>query len=107
MGQQSGQSPVHWARYLREAPLPGLFPKSLSFSSQEATRTRLTRHLGCIENGTGPNSAGAEVDDLEFQRRLQRAGHEAEAPIVVDGLDKQTHEVPSNIVSPNPVILHG
>ena len=28
-GQQSGQSPVPWARYLREAPLPGLLPKSL------------------------------------------------------------------------------
>jgi hypothetical protein len=28
-GQQLGQSPVPWARYLREAPLPGLFPKSL------------------------------------------------------------------------------
>jgi hypothetical protein len=28
-GQQSGQSPVPWARYLREAPLPGLWPKSL------------------------------------------------------------------------------
>jgi hypothetical protein len=28
-GQQSGQSPVPWARFLREAPLPGLFPKSL------------------------------------------------------------------------------
>jgi Bacterial virulence factor lipase N-terminal len=28
-GQQLGQSPVIWARYLHEAPLPGLFPKSL------------------------------------------------------------------------------
>ena len=28
-GQQSGQSPVPWARYLREAPLPGLSPKSV------------------------------------------------------------------------------
>jgi hypothetical protein len=28
-GQQSGQSPVPWARHLREAPLPGLLPKSL------------------------------------------------------------------------------
>ena len=28
-GQQSGQSPLPWARYLREAPLPGLVPKSL------------------------------------------------------------------------------
>jgi Bacterial Ig-like domain len=28
-GQQSGQSPLPWARYLREAPLPGLLPKSL------------------------------------------------------------------------------
>jgi hypothetical protein len=28
-GQQSGQSPLPWARYLREAPWPGAFPKSL------------------------------------------------------------------------------
>jgi hypothetical protein len=28
-GQQSGQSPVPWVRYLRAAPLPGLSPKSL------------------------------------------------------------------------------
>jgi hypothetical protein len=28
-GQQSGQSPVPWVRYLRETPLPGLLPKSL------------------------------------------------------------------------------
>jgi hypothetical protein len=28
-GQQSGQSPLPWVRYLREAPLPGLSPKSL------------------------------------------------------------------------------
>ena len=28
-GQQSGQSTLPWARYLREAPLPGLLPKSL------------------------------------------------------------------------------
>jgi hypothetical protein len=28
-GHQSGQSPVPWVRYLREAPLPGLSPKSL------------------------------------------------------------------------------
>ena len=28
-GQQSGQSPVPWVGYLREAPLPGLSPKSL------------------------------------------------------------------------------
>ena len=28
-GQQSGQSPLPWARSLREAPLPGLLPKSL------------------------------------------------------------------------------
>jgi hypothetical protein len=28
-GQQSGQSPLPWARLLREAPLPGVLPKSL------------------------------------------------------------------------------
>jgi hypothetical protein len=28
-GQQSGQSPMPWVRHLREAPLPGLLPKSL------------------------------------------------------------------------------
>ena len=28
-GQQSGQSPVPWVRYLRETPLLGLWPKSL------------------------------------------------------------------------------
>jgi hypothetical protein len=28
-GQQSGQSPLPWVRHLREAPLPGLLPKSL------------------------------------------------------------------------------
>ena len=28
-GQQSGQSPLPWARHLREAPLSGLLPKSL------------------------------------------------------------------------------
>ncbi|HEX6730123.1 MAG TPA: hypothetical protein VF074_08940 [Pyrinomonadaceae bacterium] len=28
-GQQSGQTPVVWAPYLREKPLPGLYPKSV------------------------------------------------------------------------------
>ena len=30
-GQQSGQTSVVWARYLRETPLPGLYPKSVIY----------------------------------------------------------------------------
>jgi hypothetical protein len=35
-GQQSGQSPVVWVRYLRESPLPGLYPKSVIYQFGKA-----------------------------------------------------------------------
>ncbi|MCA1602221.1 MAG: hypothetical protein LC776_11450, partial [Acidobacteria bacterium] len=33
---QSGQSPVTWARYVRETPLPGLYPKSVIYQFAKA-----------------------------------------------------------------------
>ena len=35
-GSQSGNSPVTWARYVREAPLPGLYPKSVIYQFAKA-----------------------------------------------------------------------
>jgi len=35
-GQQSGQSPVVWARHLRGSPLPGLYPKSVIYQFGKA-----------------------------------------------------------------------
>jgi hypothetical protein len=35
-GAQSGHNPVTWARYLREAPLPGLYPKSVIYQFAKA-----------------------------------------------------------------------
>ena len=35
-GSQSGNSPVTWSRYVREAPLPGLYPKSVIYQFAKA-----------------------------------------------------------------------
>lgn len=46
---QSGQTPVTWARYVRETPLPGLYPKSVIYqfakADQQATNPGTTAIL--------------------------------------------------------------